>query len=335
MSETTTATTPAAPAVARTPASIAARTVLFALGLLAAMRIGDALAGVLVPSVGRALVEQAVGGGSAMGAADAVVSASATGPASAASTAGAAGSAGMAARSGIGAHALVALLHALVLAPVALRARVAGSRLALAVGGTYALIVWVLNEIEAAVYIGTLMPDGFARATGITQGVVAIAAGTLAAAFLGPRPPGPAPLHPTLLDRGLPLRRWATRVGATSIVYLVLYFVAGVFIALRDPKLQVFYEPIGLPGPEVVVALQLGRGAIWAAVVALLLWTLDTGRRAAAVIVAFACSILMASALIPANPFLPPEVQSTHFVEIASSNFLFGLAAAWILTRRA
>src|SRR5690606_2327401 len=90
MSETTTATTPAAPAVARTPASIAARTVLFALGLLAAMRIGDALAGVLVPSVGRALVEQAVGGGSAMGAADAVVSASATGPASAASTAGAA-----------------------------------------------------------------------------------------------------------------------------------------------------------------------------------------------------------------------------------------------------
>lgn len=319
MSETTAVSTPTATAAARTPTTVVVRTVLFALGLLAAMRIGDALAGVLIPSVGQALAEQAAGAG-------------ATGATSATSGAGTASAASAA---GFGTLMLVAFLHALVLAPVALRARVGGWRLVLAVGGTYALIVWALNEIEAAVFIGALMPDGFVRATGISQGVVATAAGTLAAVLLGPRPSAVARHHSPLLDGSLAIHRWALRVGAVSVVYLVLYFVAGIFIALRDPQLQAFYEPIGLPAPGMVAALQLGRGVIWTAAVALLLWALDTGRRAAAVTVAFVCSILMASALIPANPFLPPEIQTTHFVEIASSNFVFGIAATWILTRRA
>lgn len=324
MSETTVADstpkTPAASTVARTPASIAVRTVLLALGILGAMRIGEILGILLVPSVGEALAARA--------AADAV------GAAGSAATDAAAAGTSVGGAAGIAESALVALLHALVLAPVALRARVGGWRLTLALGGAYLLIVWVLNEIEAAVFLGAIMPEGYALATGIAQGVTAIAAGGLATFLLGPRPTAPEPRHAPLLDRGWPLRRRVARVVAACVVYFVLYFLAGIFIALRDPELQAFYDSIGMPAPGAVAALQLGRGAIWTGVVALLLWALDAGRGAAAVIVALVCSVLMASALIPANPFLPPEIQATHFVEIASSNFLFGLAATRLLSRQ-
>src|SRR5690606_14163710 len=152
----------------------------------------------------------------------------------------------------------------------------------------------------------------------------------LVAALLGPRPETRTARHAPLLDGSVPLHGWGLRLVAICLIYVVFYFIAGIFIAWRNPELQAFYEPIGVPSPGLVVGLQLGRGLLWAAAAGLLLWVLGAGRRAAAVMVGVVFAVLMASALIPENPFLPPEVRTTHFVEIASSNFLFGLAATWI-----
>jgi len=127
---------------------------------------------------------------------------------------------------------------------------------------------------------------------------------------------------------------WVARLVAICVIYILLYLLAGAFIALRDPALQAFYDQIGMPSLGTIFGVQALRGALWAAAGALLLGVLDANRRTAAGLVGLVFTLPVTLLLIP-NPIMPPEVRSTHFVEVASSNFLFGLATAWILTRRA
>jgi len=299
MSDIVAASTPAAPAVGRSAASTAARTALFALGLFAAMVVGGLLAEVLVPSVGEALAARQ-----------------------------------QQAAASIGAVALVALLQALLLAPVAARARPGPWRVALCVGGAYWLITPLLMQIESAVFLAPLLPDGFLLSVGISESVAAAAAGALAAALFGRRADDAAgPRHAALLDARVPVHAWGARLIAICAIYIVLYFLAGAFIAWRNPELQAFYDQIGTPSLGIVLGVQVPRGMLWAAAGALLLGVLDTNRRTGALLVALVFALPVTLLILP-NPIMPPEVRSTHFVEVAASNILFGLATAWILTRR-
>jgi hypothetical protein len=299
MSDIIAASAPTAAVAGRSAAATAARTAIFALGLFAAMVAGSTLAGALVPSVGEALA-----GRQPEGAASVAV-------------------------------AVTALLQALVLAPVAARARPGRWRVALGIGAAYWLITPLLMQIESAVFLAPVLPDGFLLSVGISESVVAATAGALAAALFGRRAEeAAAPRHFALLDARVPVHGWGARLMAICAIYIVLYFLAGAFIALRDPELQAFYDQIGMPSLGIILAVQVLRGVLWAVAGALVLGVLDAGRRTAAVLVGLVFALPVTLLLIP-NPIMPPEVRSTHFVEVASSNFLFGWATAGILTRRA
>lgn len=273
----------------------AALTLALALGLLGASVMGDAIAASVLPHLASELGSQSTGGR--------VV--------------------------------LVAVLQSIVLAPIAIHSRTRGWLLAACISGAFWLITWLLTVIEAVMYLGPILPDGFAAWTGISQGIVALAVGPMAVVLFntaGERVQK-VPQHPPLIDQSVTPAAWILRLGGISLVYLVAYIVAGVFIAFGNPALQEYYEVIGIPAVSTLLGVQVGRAVLWAIAAALLLAVLDTRRHTAALIVGIVFSITMAALVLAPNPFLPAEIRSTHFVEIGSSNFVFGVAAAWILTR--
>lgn len=271
-------------------------TLALALGLLGASVMGDAVAAAVLPHLSSELGTQSTGGR--------VV--------------------------------LVALLQSIVLAPIAIHSRARGLRLAACISGAYWLITWLLTVIEAVLYLGPVLPDGFAAWTGISQGLVALVVGPMAVVlFKTDRAPAEQVLeHPPLIDRSVTPAAWILRLGGISFAYLVAYAVAGVFIAFDNPALREYYEVIGIPAMSTLLSVQVGRAVLWAVAAGLLLSVVDMGRQKAALTVGLVFSVTMAALVLTPNQFLPAEIRSSHFVEIASSNFIFGFVATWILTRR-
>src|SRR5690606_28745484 len=213
MSDIVAEPSPTTAAVGGSAASTAGRTAVLALGLFTAMGVGSTLAGLLVPSVGEALAARQQEGSA-----------------------------------GAAAVAFAALLQALMLAPTAARARPGRWRAALGIGGAYWLITPVLMQIESAVFLAPVLPDGFLLSVGISVTVIAATAGVLAATLFGRRAgESAAPRHQALLDPNVSVHGWVARLVAICVIYILLYLLAGAFIALRDPALQAFYDQIGMP----------------------------------------------------------------------------------------
>lgn len=230
---------------------------------------------------------------------------------------------------------VIALLHAVAIAPVTIVAQARGWRLAVVISVVYWLVDWLLTVIEAVAFLSPLLPVGFTAWTAISDGLVALAVGPMAVAMLAASrlPVGEVREHPPLLDRDVTPAAWGLRLGGISIAYVVAYLAAGIFIAFRNPALQEFYEVMGMPTMSTLLSIQVGRAVLWAAAAALLLSAIDLRRRQAALLVGAVFSIIMASNALTPSPFMPPEIRPTHFVEIATSNFAFGMVAAWILSR--
>ncbi|MGD2250203.1 MAG: hypothetical protein PVF58_17515 [Candidatus Methanofastidiosia archaeon] len=51
----------------------------------------------------------------------------------------------------------------------------------------------------------------------------------------------------------------------------------------------------------------------------------------AGLVVALLFSVLMGALLLLPNPFMPPQMRFAHFVEVVSSNFVFGWIVVWVL----
>jgi hypothetical protein len=124
---------------------------------------------------------------------------------------------------------------------------------------------------------------------------------------------------------------WAWRLVVADLLYLACYFGAGSVIY---PWVREFYESRNLPGQSLIAAVQLCcRGPIFIALIALLLRTTLGERREKAILVGAMLSLLggVAPLLIP-NPYFPDVVRWAHFFEVGISNFIYGAAAAWLLT---
>lgn len=121
------------------------------------------------------------------------------------------------------------------------------------------------------------------------------------------------------------------RMFVIGIVYMVIYILFGVFVAmpLGGEAFQSYYA--GLHLPPWILPFQIVRGLIWAALALIVLNLTEGSWRERALAVALIFSVLPASLLLLPNPYMPDQIRMAHFVEILSSNFLFGLIAAWLL----
>ncbi len=125
--------------------------------------------------------------------------------------------------------------------------------------------------------------------------------------------------------------KFFARMFAVAVIYMIIYTLFGMFVAmpLGGEVFQEYYA--GLQLPPWILPFQIVRGLIWASLAFTVLTMMVGSWRERALAVALVFSVLPASLLLLPNPYMPDQIRIAHFVEILSSNFLFGLIAAWLL----
>jgi len=124
------------------------------------------------------------------------------------------------------------------------------------------------------------------------------------------------------------------KFSVIAIIYVLIYISFGmfVFIPLAGEAFQQYYSNLQLPAW--IIPFQLLRGTLWGAIAYLIIRMMKGSRREVAITVAFIFSVLMGSLLLLPNPYMPEKIRLAHFVEVSTSNFLFGFMTALIFTRK-
>jgi len=251
---------------------------------------------------------------------------------------------------------LVAVADGLVLALIVTQSRWRG--LALIVGLTLSFYgaQTVLGQIEALAFLTPLgevlgagsvpaleMPVEQIVSSFIVGAARAILAVPLAVVLFGKAKRGSRE-GDIDMSQGMALGQWVLKLGVIVVLYELLYFGFGYYVAWRNPAVQAFYQGTD-PGSFLaqmrhvvtetpsVLLLQVFRALLWAVVALPVVDMLEekpwVGALATGLLLAIPANI---QHIIP-NPYMPPDVRMAHFVETASSTFIFGAAVFWLLHR--
>ena len=128
------------------------------------------------------------------------------------------------------------------------------------------------------------------------------------------------------------------------IVYPVLYFTFGYFIAMRNPAHLAYYGvsdsgSFWLQMQNVISAdpflmfFQMFRGGLWIALAILIIRSMKGNVWEVGFVVALFFSLVMNATHFVPHPLMPMSVAMSHFIETASSNFIFGFIVTWVFSR--
>jgi hypothetical protein len=145
----------------------------------------------------------------------------------------------------------------------------------------------------------------------------------------------------------MPVWQWILKLGAIAVAYVLLYWLAGYFIAWQNPELRAFYGSSGpitpfwehtlhtLKTDPGLFPFQLLRALIWTLCVLPVLYGSRLNVWPTAILVGIFVSIPQNLGHILENPLIPQaSVRLSHLIETASSTFLFGLVVVWLLHRK-
>jgi fatty acid desaturase len=166
----------------------------------------------------------------------------------------------------------------------------------------------------------------------------------LAVLFLGKRKPGPAGPEPNT-RLVMPAGQWAWRLALIAVMYVVLYFTFGYFIAWQNPQVLDYYGGVDegsffahmetvLMNTSWLIPFQIMRAMIWVVIAMPVIRMMKGGRMETALAVGLIFAVVMNAQLLLPNAFMPEAVRMTHLVETASSNFIFGWLVGRLLTQR-
>lgn len=150
------------------------------------------------------------------------------------------------------------------------------------------------------------------------------------------------PIEPVMAFDKISFKHTTVKLMAIAPIYLIIYWLAGYYIAWQNPELRAFY---GSPGeiapfwshtietlskkPDLAL-LQLFRGGLFALLVLPMIWGSRTRTFTTGFIVASLLAIPHLGHILP-NPIIPSaSVRLSHMIETASSTFLFGLIIVWL-----
>lgn len=129
------------------------------------------------------------------------------------------------------------------------------------------------------------------------------------------------------------------------LVYPLIYFIFGYYIAWQNEAVRTYYngEDYGglfahfshtLKENPWLYFFQVCRGLIWVLLAILVIRSMKGGVWEVGLFTAFLFALIMNDSHLIPNPLMPPAVQKIHFIETASSNFIWGLSIVLLLTWR-
>jgi len=235
---------------------------------------------------------------------------------------------------------LVSVLNTIVLSYIILRTTLPRWNLVLPLFVILYGIMTVLPQIETAFFVN--LPSGMLSRLFVFGAVFAAVFSLLAVLILGKkRPVANGDLNYSRLK--MPASEWLVKLCVIVILYLVLYFTFGYFIAWKSEAVRAYYGGTD-PGSflaqissvmrdtPLLFPLQVVRALIWTAIAVVVIRIMKGHWWEAGLAVALLFSVMSAQLLIP-NPLMPTEVRMVHLLETASSNFVFGWLVVTILCR--
>ncbi len=125
------------------------------------------------------------------------------------------------------------------------------------------------------------------------------------------------------------------------IVYPMIYNLAGYFIAWQFEAVRLYYSDSVAIDPfgkmlwnnikEGLYTFQILRGALWL-ILALIVYKMTNGNYIKkGILIGLLFALLMNSQHLLPNPYFPRELAFAHFIETASSNFIWGFIIAWLI----
>ena len=240
---------------------------------------------------------------------------------------------------------IIALAHLLVIAALILTSCWGGWKLVVSLALAYYGAVTFLMQIETWYFLSSitvgpqLLPRLFLM--GIPTAFLFI---PLAVWVLGRgRATAETSPNPALV---MPIQQWIWKLAAIAVVYLVLYWGAGYFIAWQNPELRAFYGQPGVALPffthtantlrhdPMLFPLQILRALLWVLCALPVIRSSRVNPWWTALLVGLLFSVPQNLGHILANPLLPvASVRLSHMIETASSTFIFGTLVVWLLHR--
>jgi hypothetical protein len=240
---------------------------------------------------------------------------------------------------------IIALADLTVIVALILTSRRRGWKLAISLALTYYGAVTFLMQIETWYFLSsiTVSPQLLPRLflMGIPPAFLFI---PLAVWILGK---GSATADTTSnFWVGMPVQQWIWKLLVIVVVYLVLYWGAGYFIAWQNPELRAFYDQPGEALPffahtahtvqndPLLFPFQALRALLWVLCALPVIRGSTVGPWWTALVVGLLFSVPENVGHIIANPLLPvASVRLSHLIETASSTFVFGAIVVWLLHR--
>lgn len=221
-----------------------------------------------------------------------------------------------------------------------------GWKLALLLGTAYFGAVTFLTQIEAWYFMSNitfdqkLVPRLFIM--GLPVAFIYIPLAVLILSKGGKKNSAKPPLSLTF-----PTKQWIWKLSTIAIIYILLYWFAGYYIAWQNADLRAFYGSPGdiLPFWEHTAnTFRSESGLFLFQAIRAMLWTLCAipiirGSRVGvwwtAILVGLFFTIPQISGLILENPLMPKvSVRLSHMIEGIATNLVFGMIIVWLLHRK-
>jgi len=238
---------------------------------------------------------------------------------------------------------VVALLMTSTMAYLALCSRWHGLKLAAAIFVVFFGVYTFLAQIEPLAFpaVTEQMPPGTIPGFFLAGLILTVPFSLLAVWILGKGRKDP------LADESnsrlqMPASEWVWKLAAVVILYEILYFAFGYYVAWRTPGLPEFYggtDPGTFFGQLANVArdtpwlflFQAFRALVWTGIGYVIIRMHKGGAPETGFAVGMAFSILMSATMLLPNPLMPPDIYRAHTIELVSSNFVFGILLTTLL----
>ena len=206
---------------------------------------------------------------------------------------------------------------------------------------TFYGLMTVMPQIESVIYLQHQLPAEMMPKLFTMGAVMAVLFCPLAVIILGKRKKvaDESPPNERLV---MPPGEWMLKLGFIAVVYLILYYSFGYYVAWKNPEVQAYYGGTD-PGSFLaqmasiwhatpwMFPFQAFRGMLWVAFVLPVVCMLKGRSWETALAIAVLFSVWSAQLIMP-NPFMPRGVAMAHLVETASSNFIFGWIVGWLFS---